>query len=84
MRCTRLSLALICLVSAPLFAQVPTIVDEIGELEKVRDPKCYATASRLEDFIYGTPLESEARFAKIALQKEYIRAIWSKASAAPA
>ena len=56
------------------FAQVPTIIKEIGELESVRDPKCYATASRLEDFIYGTPLESEARFEKIALQKAFIRA----------
>ncbi len=63
-------------------AQVPTIIDEIGELESVRDPKCYATASRLEDFIYGTPLESEARFEKIALQKQFIRSVWEKASAA--
>jgi enediyne biosynthesis protein E4 len=61
-------------------AQVPTIINEIGELEGVRDPKCYATASRLEDFIYGTPLQSEARFAKIELQKQFIRALWEKAS----
>jgi len=74
------------LSAVPLFAQqppasVPTIVDEIGKLESVRDPKCYATASRLEDFIYGTPLESQARFEKIALQKRLIRALWEKASA---
>ena len=68
--------------SAPVVAQVPTIVNEIGELESVRDPKCYATASRLEDFIYGTPLEAEARFAKIELQKQFIRSQWEKASAA--
>src|SRR5881275_2016967 len=65
-----------------LHASVPTIVDEIGKLEAVRDPKCYATASRLEDFIYGTPLESQTRFEKIALQKRLIRAFWEKASAA--
>ena len=65
-----------------LHAQVPTIVKEIGDLEAVRDPKCYATASRLEDFIYGTPLESEARFRKIALQKQLIRDAWIKATAA--
>src|SRR5881398_2516179 len=65
-----------------LRAQVPTIVKEIGDLESVRDPKCYATASRLEDFIYGTPLESQARFKKIALQKTLIRALWERASAA--
>jgi hypothetical protein len=74
-------LALVAL-ALPLFAQVPVIIEEIGELEGVRDPKCYATASRLEDFIYGTPLESEARFEKIALQKAWIRAAWAKASSA--
>jgi hypothetical protein len=63
-------------------AQVPTIVKEIGELENVRDPKCYATANRLEDFIYGTPLEAGARFEKIALQKRLIRDAWVKATAA--
>jgi hypothetical protein len=67
-----------------LAAQVPTIVDEIGQLESVRDPKCYATASRLEDFIYGTPLDSNARFEKIALQKQLIRAIWIDAGSAAA
>src|SRR5262249_35686137 len=61
---------------------VPAIVDQIGKLESARDPKCYATASRLEDFIYGTPLETTARFEKIALQKRLIRAFWEKASAA--
>ena len=71
---------LVSLFAGSLSAQVPTIVQEIGELEQVRDPKCYATASRLEDFIYGTPLESETRFEKIALQKQYIRAAWEKAS----
>ena len=74
-------LLLLCALALPVFAQVPTIIDEIGELEGVRDPKCYATASRLEDFIYGTPLESEARFEKIALQKAYIRDVWTRASA---
>ena len=68
-------------VALPVFAQVPVIIEEIGELEGVRDPKCYATASRLEDFIYGTPLESETRFEKIALQKAWIRSVWTKASA---
>ncbi|HVR43553.1 MAG TPA: CRTAC1 family protein [Thermoanaerobaculia bacterium] len=61
---------------------VPVIIDEIGKLESVRDPKCYATASRLEDFIYGTPLDTEARFAKIELQKELIASVWGRASAA--
>jgi len=58
------------------------IIDSIGRLENLRDPKCYATASRLEDFMYGTPLAEEARFAKVALQKALLRDLWAKASAA--
>jgi hypothetical protein len=79
-------LLLVCILtlSVSASAQVPTIIQEIGELESVRDPKCYATASRLEDFIYGTPLEPEARFEKIALQKAFILPLWQKASAAAA
>ena len=57
-----------------------TIVDEIHRLEGVRDPKCHATASRLEDLIYGTPLTAEARFRKNDLQKELTLAIWAAAS----
>ena len=61
-------------------AQVETIVKSIGDLESVRDPKCYATASRLEDFIYGTPLDVSARVEKIGLQKRLILPIWKQAS----
>jgi hypothetical protein len=78
-RTLRLS-ALLLSFAAPAAAQVSAIVDEIGTLESVRDPKCYATANRLEDFIYGTPLEPSARFEKISLQKQFIRAQWEKAS----
>lgn len=63
-------------------SSVPAIVGEIGKLEQARDPKCYATASRLEDFMYGTPLLPEARFAKIDLQKAMVRAIWTAAARA--
>src|SRR5689334_6440977 len=71
-------------LAATMRAQVPTTVKEIGDLEAVRDPKCYATASRLEDLLYGTPLESGARFKKIALQKALIRDAWIQATAAAA
>src|SRR3954462_13258336 len=60
--------------------QVPTIIKEIDQLESQRDPKCYATANRLEDFIYGTSLDFDARAEKIALQKQLIRGLWLKAS----
>lgn len=56
------------------------IIDSIGRLENQRDPKCYATASRLEDFMYGTPLTEEARFAKVELQKGLLGRLWAAAS----
>ena len=52
------------------------VINEIGELENYRDPKCHATASRLEDFMYGTPLTPKARNARIDFQKDFIRRIW--------
>lgn len=56
------------------------IMGEIQKLEAKRDPKCYATASRLEDFMFGTPLTDKARFAKNLLQKQWARAVWQRAS----
>ena len=82
MRLAHFSFLAICLSCSALFGQVPTIINEIDQLESVRDPKCYATANRLEDFIYGTPLDFDARAEKIALQKQFIRDLWLKASAA--
>ena len=64
-------------LALPVAGQVPVIIEEIGELEGVRDPKCYATASRLEDFIYGTPLEAEALVQTPRIQA-FWRAIFSK------
>lgn len=69
----------LCFTFAAL-AQVPTIIKEIDQLESLRDPKCYATANRLEDFIYGTSLDFDARTEKIALQKRLIRDLWLKAT----
>lgn len=60
--------------------QIEQILGHIEALENVRDPKCYATASRLEDFIYGTPLDYEARFSKNLLQKDWIKEVWASAS----
>src|SRR3954449_4114022 len=69
----------VCFAPA-LLAQVPSIIKEIDQLESQRDPKCYATANRLEDFIYGTSLDFGARAEKIALQKRLIRDAWIKAT----
>ena len=52
------------------------ILNEIGVLEAKNDPKCHATASRLEDFMYGTPLTKQARFEKNKFQKQIVLFVW--------
>jgi hypothetical protein len=56
------------------------ILDVIADFESKKDPKCLATASRLEDFMYGTPLTESARIKKIELQKNMVLDIWGKAT----
>ncbi|MFT6809285.1 MAG: hypothetical protein ACJA01_002521 [Saprospiraceae bacterium] len=56
------------------------IIESIESLESTKDPKCHATAGRLEDFMFGTPLNDEAREYRIKIQKDIIRYIWLKAS----
>ncbi|MBW3670260.1 MAG: CRTAC1 family protein [Acidobacteria bacterium] len=59
---------------------IDSIVDAIENLEAKSDAKCHATATRLENFMYGTPLTSAARDRKVAHQKALILEIWSEAS----
>ena len=76
-----LAFTALCFSSTSLSAaSVDSIMDVIQELEGRKDPKCYATASRLEDFMFGTPLTAEARFAKNLLQKQWAKSVWAKAS----
>ncbi len=63
-------------LSAQDFPAYSPILTEIGTLESARDPKCHATASRLEDFLYGTPLTFEARTARINFQQALVQHIW--------
>jgi hypothetical protein len=56
------------------------IIGAIGKLESNRDPKCHATATRLENFMYGTKLTAEARFSKVKLQKQLLLQLWKNAS----
>ena len=66
-------------------SSLDAIIGEIRALEGAQEPKCYATASRLEDFLYGTPLSDEARFRKNDLHKELVRSLWAQAAgSAPA
>jgi len=65
---------------APKPAGIDATVNAIQSLENVRDPKCDATATRLENFMYGTPLTAEAREKKVELQKKLIAGVWKEAS----
>ncbi len=56
------------------------ILSALERLESERDAKCYSTASRFEDFLYGTPLDEAARSANVDEQKRIVRRLWSRAS----
>lgn len=80
---------LLLLISEALIAQVTTdkaqacyepIIQSIENLEGQKDAKCHATANRLEDFMYGTPLTSEARSLRMDLQQQLVKDIWSLAN----
>ncbi|NNK89589.1 MAG: CRTAC1 family protein, partial [Saprospiraceae bacterium] len=68
------NLTLLSLISgqAVVDSGVQHIIDKIKALESRKDAKCYATANRLEDFIYGTPLDDGARNIRIDIQKDFI------------
>ncbi|WP_353369912.1 CRTAC1 family protein [Aliiglaciecola sp. NS0011-25] len=57
------------------------ILETLGELEANRDPKCHATATRLESLIYGTPLSDKARYSKTDFQKQFVYTLWTIAAA---
>ena len=75
-----LNLTLLLSTTASHADTLSDIVGNIQKLEGQHEPKCFATASRLEDFMYGTPLTDAARFAKNDLQTEWIEQVWSRAS----
>lgn len=65
----------------PALASAATpVLDAIEALESQRDARCYSSASRFEDFLYGTPLASDARAAHVQVQKELAERIWQAAS----
>ena len=55
------------------------VLEALKKFEGRFDPKCYATASRLEDFMYGTPLSDEARFLKNRLVTGFVDSVWRSA-----
>lgn len=71
---------LVLFVSGSLAGDAGNILKEIQKFESEKDPKCYATASRLEDFMFGTPLASGARFEKNELSKQLVLALWQAAA----
>jgi len=59
--------------------EADVILARIAALEADKDPKCHATASRLEDFMFGTELEPAARFAEHRRQQAWALAAWRRA-----
>lgn len=72
--------ALLSVHSMAFENSITDILNAINKLEKKSEPKCYATASRLEDFMFGTPLNDDARFTKNILQKQFIEKVWLQSS----
>jgi hypothetical protein len=77
----------LCVLALPAAAQdafadlrktlgLENTVEAIQSLENQRDPKCDATATRLENFMYGTPLAHSGREKKVELQKRLIFSVW--------
>jgi hypothetical protein len=58
------------------------VLSAIELLESSSDAKCHSSASRFEDFLYGTPLTDEARREQFELQKRLVQRIWGRASRA--
>lgn len=58
------------------------LIGVIQAFESEQDAKCQATATRLENFVAGTPLDDGARLAKIDLQKKLLAEVWGGASSA--
>lgn len=61
-------------------ANLPPIFATLEALESNKDPKCHATATRLEYLIYGTPLTEQARYAKNDFQQQFVSLVWNAAS----
>jgi hypothetical protein len=67
------------LPSSPITNNGNATLESLGVLESSRDPKCHATATRLEALIYGTPLSNNARYRKTEYQKQFVRHLWEMA-----
>ena len=57
-----------------------TILSAIERLESAHDAKCHSTASRFEDFLFGTPLSDAARIAHEEAKRRVALGLWSAAS----
>ena len=57
-----------------------TILSAIERLESQHDAKCHSSASRFEDFLFGTPLSAQARLAHDEAKKRVALRLWSAAS----
>ncbi len=78
--------ATLAVASAPLDAQSasesPTapILSVMERLESARDAKCYSSACRFENYVFGTPLSEAGREERVELQTEFVWHVWGAAS----
>jgi hypothetical protein len=68
--------------AGPRQSSPETILSAIEQLESQRDAKCHSTASRFEDFLFGTPLSAPARLAHDEEKKRVALRLWAAASRA--
>jgi hypothetical protein len=58
---------------------VQSILSVMTDLESRRDPKCDASANRLENIVYGLPFLDEARWQRAVLQTTWFSHVWELA-----
>jgi histone H3/H4 len=56
------------------------ILSAMKDLESRRDPKCDASANRLENMVYGLPFSQEGRWQRAALQTVWLAHVWRLAA----
>jgi hypothetical protein len=66
--------------SADFGMSVDPLLSAIEQLESDHDAKCHSSASRFEDFLFGTPLSEAARSANVELQVQLVGDLWARAS----
>ena len=57
------------------------LLQALIDLESNNDAKCHSTACRFENYLFGTPLDDDARSKRFELQKELAHWLWAASAA---